>query len=74
MFVFGDTRTPQKNQENPCNLFEILFHKCRNFGNPQFQHFSKTWAPENDEDPSKDFLETLGYVFHIYQKHEMGIW
>ena len=76
IYGFYYTKILQKIQgklwKHPGN--NIIFH-ISNFRNLKIQHFPKRRAPKNDEDPSKNFLKILDtYVFHIYQKHEMGIW
>ena len=68
IFVFGDTRIPKRNQENPTTwsfFINIVFLVS------EIWHLSKMRAPGNDEDPSKTF-PNLGYKINIYLKTWTG--
>ena len=74
--IFVSFETPgylKQIKKHPSDIFERIC--CyQDFGKSIFCQFWKRWAPNNEEDPSKQFLNISDMRSICSRKHEMTIW
>ena len=73
LFISLYQKTSKSTRKSWEHLGKYYFHIWE-FGNPKLWHFSKRRAPQNDEDPSKNFLKILNMGQISTWRHEMIFW
>ena len=75
LFIFWDTKIPNKNQEKSWAIFKKYYvYKSRNFGNPKLWQFSKRRAPKHPDDPSDKILRILDMTSKSVKNGNLEIW